>query len=97
MTDNSKDNSRDISSLTPEQQKLLARELFEQWDKDTTKMKEESEKLNFTKNMKIDPKDIGVRFGPVLDEETFKEYQRRKHGRLNVISADQLQKMMGKK
>ncbi|AAC96771.1 hypothetical protein PBCVAN69C_459R [Paramecium bursaria Chlorella virus AN69C] len=91
------DNSRDISSLTPEQQKLLARAVFEQWDKDTTKMKEEAEKLNFTKDTKVDPKDIGVRFGPVLDEATFKEYQRRKHGRLNVISAEQLQKMMGKK
>ena len=91
------ENSRDISKLSPEQQKILSRELFEQWDKDTTKMKEEAEKMNFDKDTKVDPKDIGVRFGPVMDETTFKEYQRRKQGRLNVISADQLQKMFGKK
>ena len=89
-------NDRDISKLTPQEQKVLARALFEQWDLETQKMKKASEDAQVDAS-NVKPSDIGVRFGPVLDEATFREYQKRKHGRLTVISSDQLKNMMGGK
>jgi competence protein ComGF len=57
-------------------------------------MKKEAEKIDVKT---VNPKDIGVSFGPVMDEKTFKEYQKRKDGRMNVISATDLQKMFGQR
>ncbi len=85
-------NTRDVGNLTSEQAAVLNRAVFEEWDAKTTEMKKASEKID-VKN--VNPKDIGVSFGPVMDEATFKEYQKRKDGRLNVISAADLHKMFG--
>lgn len=86
--------TRDVANLTSEQAEVLNKAVFEKWDEETTRMKKAGEKIDVSN---VKPSDIGVRFGPVMDEKTFKEYQRRKDGRMNVISADQLMKMMGKK
>ena len=86
--------TRDIGNLTPEQVQVLNKAVFEDWDAKTTAMKKESEKIDVKT---VDPKDIGVSFGPVMDEATFKEYQKRKDGRMKVISAADLQRMFGKK
>ena len=88
--------SRKIENLTPEQQKMLSKAVFEQWDAETSKMRAESDKKIWdTANIK--PSDIGVKIGPVMDEKMFAEYKSRQHGRLNVISADQLKSMMGRR
>ena len=87
-------NTRDVGNLTPEQVALLNRAVFEDWDAKTTQMKKDAEKLDVKT---VNPKDIGVSFGPVMDEATFKEYQKRKDGRMNVISAGDLQKMFGQR
>ena len=86
--------TRDIGNLTSEQAAVLNRAVFEEWDAKTTQMKKEAEKIDVKT---VNPKDIGVSFGPVMDEATFKEYQRRKDGRMNVISAADLQKMFGQR
>ena len=86
--------TRDIGNLTSEQAAVLNRAVFEEWDAKTTEMKKAAEKIDVKT---VNPKDIGVSFGPVMDEATFKEYQRRKDGRLNVVSAADLQKMFGKR
>ena len=87
-------NTRDVGNLTPEQTAVLNRAVFEEWDAKTTQMKKEAEKID-VKTVK--PEDIGVSFGPVMDEATFKEYQKRRDGRMNVISAADLQKMFGQR
>ena len=87
-------NMRDIGNLTSEQAAVLNRAVFEEWDAKTTEMKKAAEKIDAKT---VNPKDIGVSFGPVMDEATFKEYQRRKDGRLNVISAADLHKMFGQR
>ena len=87
--------TRDIANLTPEQISVLNNELFEDWDKKTSEMKRATQGMPIPST--LDPKDIGVRFGPVMDEKTFKEYQRRKDTRMKVISASDLQQMFGKK
>lgn len=86
--------TRDIGNLTSEQAAVLNRAVFEEWDVKTTEMKKAAEKLDVKT---VNPKDIGVSFGPVMDEATFKEYQKRKDGRMNVISAADLQKMFGQR
>ena len=86
--------TRDIGNLTTEQAEVLNQAVFEEWDAKTTQMKKEAEKIDVKK---VDPKDIGVSFGPVMDEKTFKEYQKRRDGRMNVISAADLQKMFGQR
>lgn len=86
--------SRDIGNLTTEQAEVLNRAVFEDWDAKTTQMKKEAEKIDVKT---VNPKDIGVSFGPVMDEKTFKEYQKRRDGRMNVISAADLQKMFGQR
>ena len=86
--------TRDIGNLTSEQAAVLNRAVFEEWDAKTTQMKKEAEKID-VKTVK--PTDIGVSFGPVMDEATFKEYQKRRDGRMNVISASDLQKMFGQR
>lgn len=85
-------NTRDTANLTTEQVEVLNKVLFEEWDAKTTQMKKDAEKIDVKT---VDPKDIGVSFGPVMDEKTFKEYQKRRDGRMNVISATDLQKMFG--
>ena len=87
-------NTRDVGNLTSEQAAVLNRAVFEEWDAKTTQMKKEAEKIDVKT---VNPKDIGVSFGPVMDEETFKEYQKRRDGRMNVISAADLQKMFGQR
>lgn len=87
-------NKRDIGNLTSEQAAVLNRAVFEEWDAKTTQMKKDAENIDVKT---VNPKDIGVSFGPVMDEATFKEYQRRKDGRMNVISAADLQRMFGRK
>lgn len=87
-------NTRDVGNLTSEQVAVLNRAVFEEWDAKTTQMKKEAEKID-VKTVK--PSDIGVSFGPVMDEATFKEYQKRRDGRMNVISAADLQKMFGQR
>ena len=86
--------TRDVGNLTSEQAAVLNRAVFEEWDAKTTEMKKAAEKIDVKP---VNPKDIGVSFGPVMDEATFKEYQRRKDGRLNVISAADLHKMFGQR
>jgi len=86
--------TRDVANLTSEQAAILNKAVFDKWDEETTQMKKDGEKIDVSN---VKPSDIGVRFGPVMDEKMFKEYQRRKDGRMNVISAEQLMKMMGKK
>ena len=86
--------TRDVGNLTSEQAAVLNRAVFEEWDAKTTQMKKEAEKIDVKT---VNPQDIGVSFGPVMDEATFKEYQRRKDGRMNVISAADLQKMFGQR
>jgi hypothetical protein len=87
-------NNRDIGNLTTEQAEVLNQAVFEDWDAKVTHMKKEAEKIDVKT---VDPKDIGVSFGPVMDEKTFKEYQKRRDGRMNVISAADLQKMFGQR
>ena len=87
-------NTRDVGNLTSELAAVLNRAVFEEWDAKTTQMKKDAEKID-VKNVK--PSDIGVSFGPVMDEATFKEYQKRRDGRMNVISAADLQKMFGQR
>jgi hypothetical protein len=86
--------TRDTANLTTEQVEVLNKVLFEEWDAKTTQMKKEAEKIDVKT---VNPKDIGVSFGPVMDEKTFKEYQKRRDGRMNVISAADLQKMFGQR
>lgn len=83
---------RDVGNLTSEQATILNRAVFEEWDAKTTQMKKEAEKVDVKT---VNPKDIGVSFGPVMDEATFKEYQKRRDDRMNVISATDLLKMFG--
>lgn len=87
---------RDTANLTQQQIEQLNTALFEEWDAKTQDMKKNAEKANVS-TAKVDPKDIGVSFGPIMDEATFKEYQRRKQGRLTVMKAEDLTKMLGKK
>lgn len=87
-------NTRDVGNLTSEQAAVLNRAVFEEWDAKTTQMKKEAEKIDVKT---VNPKDIGVSFGPVMDETTFREYQKRRDGRMNVISAADLQKMFGQR
>jgi hypothetical protein len=86
--------TRDIGNLSSEQVEALNKAVFEEWDAKTTQMKKEAEKIDVKT---VNPKDIGVSFGPVMDEKTFKEYQKRRDGRMNVISATDLQKMFGQR
>jgi hypothetical protein len=85
-------NMRDVGNLTSEQAAVLNKAVFEEWDAKTTQMKKAAEKIDVKT---VNPKDIGVSFGPVMDEATFKEYQKRRDGRMNVISAADLKKMFG--
>ena len=86
--------TRDIGNLTPAQANALNRAVFEDWDAKVTAMKKEAEKIDVdAKNIK--PSDIGVTFGPVMNAAMFAEYKKRRDGRMNVISAADLQKMMG--
>lgn len=86
--------TRDIGNLTTEQVEVLNQAVFEEWDAKTTQMKKDAEKID----VKIaNPNDIGVSFGPVMDEKTFKEYQKRRDVKMNVISATDLQKMYGQR
>jgi hypothetical protein len=85
-------NIRDVAKLTSEQAAVLNKAVFEEWDAKTTQMKKAAEKIDVKT---VNPKDIGVSFGPVMDEATFKEYQKRRDGRMNVISAADLKKMFG--
>jgi hypothetical protein len=87
-------NMRDVANLTSEQAAVLNKAVFEEWDAKTTQMKKAAEKIDVKT---VNPKDIGVSFGPVMDEATFREYQKRKDGRMNVISAADLQKMFGQR
>jgi len=87
--------TRDIENLTPEQVKVLNQALFEEWDTKVKDMKKEAEKVDVDPK-KIKPSDIGVMVGHVMDEEMWAEYKKRRDGRVNVISAADLQKMMGK-
>lgn len=91
-------NTRDIGNLTSEQVAVLNRAVFEEWDAKTTRMKKEAEKIAEKIDVKnVKPSDIGVSFGPVMDEATFKEYRKRRDGRMNVISQGDLQKMFGQR
>jgi hypothetical protein len=87
--------SRDTGNLTPTQIDQLNTALFEQWDAKTQDMKNNMPEPSSVGNVK--PSDVSVSFGPVMTEEMFKEYQKRKQGRLTVMKADDLQKIMGKK
>jgi galactose-1-phosphate uridylyltransferase len=86
--------SRDTANLTPQQIQQLNTALFEDWDAKTQEMKKNAAAANVTT---VDPKDIGVSFGPVMDEATFRKYQERKQGRMKVMKAEDLMKMLGKK
>jgi hypothetical protein len=87
---------RDTSNLTPQQIQELNTALFEQWDAKTQDMKKKAEKANVSTET-ANPNDVSVSFGPVMDEATFKEYQKRKNTRLTVLKASDLQNMFGKK
>jgi hypothetical protein len=65
--------------------KKLARDMLIEWDKQLRDMKNASEKVDWsgTDWSKLDPKDVGVRFGPAMTEEQFAEY--RKNRNVNVI------------
>lgn len=88
--------TRDTSKLTPQQIQMLNTALFEQWSAQTATMKARSEAQNIDpKNIR--PEDIGVSFGPVMDEATFKKYQEQKNKKFTVMKAEDLAKMFGKK
>ncbi|AGE53536.1 hypothetical protein ATCVGM07011_425R [Acanthocystis turfacea Chlorella virus GM0701.1] len=90
--------TRDTSNLTPQQIQMLNQALFEQWDAQTAVMKAKAAQANVSVNPKdVKPEDIGVSFGPVMDEETFKRYQARKNQRFTVMKAEDLGKLLGKK
>jgi hypothetical protein len=89
--------SRDVGNLSTEEVAVLNKVVFEEWDAKTTQMKKEADKINPEKLKNIKPEEIGVSFGPVMDEATFREYQKRREGRMNVISAADLQKMFGQR
>jgi hypothetical protein len=65
--------------------KKLARDMLNEWDKQLREMKNASEKVDWsgTDWSKLNPKDVGVRFGPAMTEEQFAEY--RKNRNVNVI------------
>lgn len=65
--------------------KKLARDMLIQWDKQLRDMKDASEKVDWsgTDWSKLNPKDVGVRFGPAMTEEQFAEY--RKNRNVSVI------------
>lgn len=65
--------------------KKLARDMLIEWDKQLRDMKNASEKVDWSETdwSKLDPKDVGVRFGPAMTEEQFAEY--RKNRNVNVI------------
>ena len=88
--------TRDTSKLTPQQIQMLNTALFEQWSAQIATMKASSETQNIDpKNIR--PEDIGVSFGPVMDESTFKKYQEQKNKKFTVMKAEDLAKMFGKK
>ena len=90
--------ARDTSKLTPQQIQMLNQALFEQWDAQTAVMKAKAANANVAVNPKdVKPEDIGVSFGPVMDEETFKKYQARKNQRMTVMKAEDLAKLFGKR
>lgn len=88
--------TRDIGNLTSEQAQALNKAVFEEWDAKVSTMKKESEAANIDVKA-VKPSDIGVNFGPVMDEATFKEYRKRRDSRMNVISAADLSKMFGQR
>lgn len=65
--------------------KKLARDMLNEWDKQLREMKTASERTDWsgTDWSKLNPKDVGVRFGPAMTEEQFAEY--RKNRNVNVI------------
>lgn len=65
--------------------KKLARDMLIQWDKQLRDMKDATEKVDWsgTDWSKLNPKDVGVRFGPAMTEEQFAEY--RKNRNVSVI------------
>jgi hypothetical protein len=83
--------SRDIGNLTPTQIDQLNTALFEQWDAKTQDMKNNMPEPSSVGNVK--PSDVSVSFGPVMDERTFSEYQKRKNTRMTVLKAEDLAKM----
>ena len=87
---------RDTSNLTPQQIDLLNNALFEEWDAKTQEMKKKGLDANI-KPGSVKPSDVSVSFGPVMTEEQFKEYQKRKNTRMTVMKAGDLQKLFGKK
>lgn len=72
--------------------KKLARDMLIEWDKQLRDMKNASEKADWsgTDWSKLNPKDVGVRFGPAMTEEQFAEY--RKNRNVNVIRGNELVK-----
>ena len=90
--------TRDTSNLSAQQVQMLNNALFEQWDAETAVMKAKAAQANVAINpTDVKPEDIGVSFGPVMDEETFKKYQARKNQRFTVMKAEDLSKLLGKR
>jgi hypothetical protein len=87
--------SRDTGNLTPMEINQLNTALFEQWDAKTQEMKKNMPEPDTVGNVK--PSDVSVSFGPVLTEEMFLEYQKRKQGRMTVMKAEDLQRLFQKK
>jgi hypothetical protein len=89
--------TRDTSNLSAQQVQMLNNVLFEQWDAETAVMKAKAARANVASTKDVKPEDIGVSFGPVMDEETFKKYQARKNQRFTVMKAEDLGKLLGKR
>ncbi len=74
-----------VEPLSEEAVKNALREHYRAWDRKVQEMREASAKVDWS-NMdwsKLNPKDIGVNFGPMMTEEQFAEY--RKNRRVQVI------------
>ena len=65
--------------------KKLARDMLIQWDRQLRDMKDATDKVDWsgTDWSKLNPKDVGVRFGPAMTEEQFAEYRKNKN--VNVL------------
>lgn len=67
---------------------------YAEWERKTRAMTEATAGVDWSGVdwSKLRPQDIGVRFGPPMTAEQFAEYKRRKHGRVDVVKAEDLAK-----
>ena len=67
-----------VAPMTEAEAKRVLREHYRAWDQKVQDMREASSKVDWSKTdwSKLNPKDVGVSFGPMMTEEQFAEYRK---------------------